>query len=110
MSEGQGAFDLGPASAREILERDWLDLTRILLPDAARPDWPIHNDHCFQRVLLDAACGGVWYDHITARPAYRHAPDAVLGQAVDLGREVLAGTADLSALNTQSLHWRAKHS
>jgi len=49
-----------------------------------------------------------WYEAIVQRPAYRHAPDVVLARAVRLAEEVLAGRADLWALNRQSLSRRAR--
>ena len=94
---------------RADLEDRWLALTRRDLPRVAGArDWPVRFDHCFQRILLDNAVGGVWYDAIPARPAYRHAPDAVLRRAVALGEAALAGAADLAALNRASLDWRGK--
>ncbi|MEM8823192.1 MAG: GCN5-related N-acetyltransferase [Pseudomonadota bacterium] len=93
---------------RGALERRWLDLTNRDLPGAARADWPVHLNHCFQRILLDHATGGVWYDAIPRRPAYAHAPDAVLREAIALGEAVLNGAVDLRALNRQSLAWRGK--
>ena len=94
---------------RETLERRWMALTRDDLPAAAlHRGWPIHLDHCFQRILLDHACGGRWYDYIEGRPAYRCASDAVLSRAVSTGEAVLAGLVDLRVLNTQSLRWRGK--
>jgi hypothetical protein len=100
----------GEAERRAALERRWLDLTRRALPEAAhgRPEWPVRFDHCFQRILLDNAAGGVWYDAIPRRPAYAHAPDALLSEAVRLGEEVLDGRAPLSPLNDRSLAWRGK--
>ena len=68
--------------------------------------WPIRSDHCFQRVFLDVATGGVWYEAIPQRPAYAHAPDLVLAEAVRLAAAVLCGEADLPALNDRSLGWR----
>ena len=95
--------------ARAALEADWLRLTREDLPAlAATRDWPIRADHCFQRVLLDHAVGGRWYDWIERRPAYRHLDDARLAKAVALGRCVATGEADLPSLNRQSLAWRGK--
>lgn len=92
---------------REELEVEWLRLTREVLPALAEArGWPVSADHCFQRILLDAACGGRWYDAIAGRPAYRHAPATVLERAVALGRAAVAGDADLPALNAQSLAWR----
>jgi hypothetical protein len=75
---------------------------------AAERDWPVRADHCFQRILLDHAVGGRWYDHVTARPAYRHLAQDALARAVALGREAVAGDADLADLNRQSLVWRGK--
>jgi hypothetical protein len=98
-----------PITPRATRERHWLALTRETLPAlAGARDWPVRADHCFQRILLDHACGGRWYDHIPKRPAYAHASDAVLDAAIALGERVAAGTADLAALNVQSLRWRGK--
>lgn len=96
-------------SSRAELERRWLQLTRTQLPAAAvERAWPLRFDHCFQRVLLDAACGGCWYDHIGGRPAYRHAPEQVLAQATKIGERLLAGELDLGELNRRSLGWRGR--
>ncbi|MEM9798563.1 MAG: GCN5-related N-acetyltransferase [Pseudomonadota bacterium] len=94
---------------RDALEARWLDLTRREMPAAAGSHgWPVRFDHCFQRILLDNAVGGVWYDVIPKRPAYAHAPDDVLNRAVALGEAALAGQADLRVLNRRSLDWRGK--
>jgi hypothetical protein len=69
--------------------------------------FPIRADHCFQRVFLDIATGGVWYDAIKGRPAYAHAQDAILTEALRLAEAVLAGEVDLDRLNERSLGWRA---
>jgi hypothetical protein len=96
-------------SRRHVLEENWLALTRDTLPAlAAERGWPVCADHCFQRILLDHACGGRWYDRIKGRPAYRAAPDDVLARAAALAQAVLAGRADLHALNRQSLAWRGR--
>ena len=94
---------------RDALERQWLDLTRRLMPQAAKSrSWPICHDHCFQRVLLDNACGSVWYAKIRGRPAYKHAPDPILRTAIRLGVGALEATNDLRDLNHNSLKWRGK--
>lgn len=96
---------------RPALEARWLHLTRELLPAlVAERAWPVNADHCFQRILLDHATGGCWYDRITGRPAYRHLDADRLAAAVALGEDVAAGRADLHALNAQSLRWRGKDS
>ncbi|MEH3041431.1 MAG: GCN5-related N-acetyltransferase [Sphingomonas paucimobilis] len=94
---------------RQALEARWLDLTRRELPSVARArGWPVVADHCFQRILLDNAFDGVWYDHVAGRPAYAHADPAALARAVALGEAALAGDADLVDLDRRSLHWRGK--
>ncbi|WP_348541451.1 hypothetical protein [Sulfitobacter albidus] len=83
-------------------------MTRETLPQAARgARWPVHNDHCFQRIVLDHVSGGVWYDHI-ARPAYKNLTADQARAAVGLAERILSGDVDLHALNHQSLVWRGK--
>ncbi|CAA9488539.1 MAG: hypothetical protein AVDCRST_MAG09-692 [uncultured Sphingomonas sp.] len=97
------------SAGRAELEGRWLQLTRVALPEVAvQRGWLLRFDHCFQRVLLDAACGCCWYERIEGRPAYRHAPGPVLVKAVELGEALLAGTADLPALNRKSLALRGR--
>jgi uncharacterized cysteine cluster protein YcgN (CxxCxxCC family) len=94
---------------RPTLEAEWLTLTRFTLPALARErGWPVVADHCFQRILLDNAVGGRWYDHVTGRPAYSHVARDALRRAIKLGRDTIAGTADLHDLNRRSLGWRGK--
>lgn len=94
---------------RAALEAEWIRLTRAVLPGlAAARGWPVRADHCFQRILLDDAFGGVWYDHVPRRPAYRHLPDDRLAHAVATARAAAAGQADLRAMNDRSLAWRGK--
>lgn len=98
------------SDARAAREAEWLELTRRTLPGlAALRGWPIRYDHCFQRILLDAACGGRWLDHVEGRPAYKKIDDQRLAAAIGLGQAVVNGSADLHALNRQSLAWRGKH-
>ena len=99
----------GPDEPRAVIEERWLRLTRIVLPSlAGERAWPVSQDHCFQRILLDAACAGRWYDHIAGRPAYRSASDAQLAAAVGLAEQLVADDLDLVTLNQQSLRWRGK--
>lgn len=91
---------------REQCEQRWLQLTRHILPGVAvERQWPISLDHCFMRVFLDNAYGGRWADHIDKRPAFRHAPDAVLARAVRLAEAVLDARENLDALNLRSMQW-----
>lgn len=94
---------------RDELERRWLDLTRGALPGlAGAREWPVRFDHCFQRILLDNACGGRWLDLVDGRPAYRAIDEGRLRAAVALAEAVVDGRADLHALNARSLAWRGK--
>lgn len=74
------------------------------LPAAAQahPEWPIRLDHCFGRVILDAVCGRPWREAVAA-PAWRHLPPERLEAAIRLADAILAGEADLPALNAASL-------
>jgi len=87
----------------------WLELTGRELPAlASARGWPVRADHCFQRILLDNAFGGRWYDHVAGRPAYAHADPAALARAVALGEAAIAGTEDMAELDRRSLEWRGK--
>ena len=93
---------------REELEDRWFELTRDVMPSlAGERGWPVHFDHCFQRILLDNAVGKPWREAIEP-PAYRTASDAVLARAVALGEAAVAGEEDLAALNRRSLRMRGK--
>ncbi len=105
----QRSFDF-PQTTHLARVEQYLHQTRTVMPALAQTSkrhWPVRNDHCFQRIVLDTICGGVWYDHI-ARPAYQHLGESQAMQAVQLCDQIIAGKADLSALNQQSLAWRGK--
>ena len=76
-----------PAQLRtaDLVSR-YLVLTKEIMPHLARrshPHWPVCNDHCFQRIVLDTLCGGVWYDWLP-RPAYKNLTHDQAAKAVDL--------------------------
>ncbi len=105
----QPGFDL-PPPPRLAPVAQYLHLTRTVMPALAQTSkrhWPVRHDHCFQRIVLDTLCGGVWYDHI-GRPAYKHLTAAQAMHAVQLCEQIIADAADLTALNQQSLAWRGK--
>ncbi|GJD49129.1 hypothetical protein OPKNFCMD_1859 [Methylobacterium crusticola] len=90
-------------------QRRWRALVDDRLPAAAarNPGWPVSRNHCFARILLDNACGGPWRESV-APPAWANMPPERLAAALSLGEAVLAGRADLRAMNDRSLLWRRK--
>ena len=98
-----------PADDERLRDR-WRELVGERLPAAAREPgrrWPVRFDHCFARILLDDACDRPWREAVRA-PAWRNAPAEVLERAIATGEAVLAGEADLEALNRRSLTLRGK--
>ncbi len=89
----------------------YIHFTKKVLPILARSggrNWPVSEDHCFQRIILDHVCGGVWYEYID-RPAYKHLTNDQTNRAVKLCVDIADGRIDLHKLNQQSLIWRGKH-
>ena len=96
-------------STADLVSR-YILLTKEVMPHLARTShkhWPVSNDHCFQRIILDAVCGGVWYDYLP-RPAYKNLTHDQAANAVKLCNDIISGDADLIVLNKQSLQWRGK--
>ena len=89
----------------------YLHLTKEVLPTLARNgrrNWPVFEDHCFQRIILDHVCGGVWYEYLD-RPAYKNLTKDQVQRAVKLCEDIADGHKDLQKLNQQSLIWRDRH-
>lgn len=92
--------------ASQTLVDRWFALTGERMPALATGRaWPVHSDHCFQRILLDNAVGAKWSEEIPA-PAYRNVPDEVMERALALGEAAVNGEENLAALNDNSLAWR----
>ncbi|QAU11988.1 hypothetical protein EKH57_04040 [Halorubrum sp. BOL3-1] len=91
------------------LRRRYRALVTTELPRAARVrgDWPVSEDHCFARIVLDDVFDGVWYDHVAGRPAYEHLSASQLRDAVETAERLLdEGNPLVDELNRQSLAWR----
>lgn len=84
-------------------------LTENVLPALARDGgWPIRLDHCFKRICLDYAFGGVWYEHLH-RPAERYLTGAALLRATQCAEDLLLRGPDLlRERNLESLGFRGK--
>ena len=95
---------------KDTLIATYMHLTKEVLPSLARndqTDWPVSEDHCFQRIVLDDVCGGVWYEHLD-RPACKHMTNDQARRAVILCQDIAERRANLQELNQQSLFWRGK--
>ena len=95
--------------AQPLIE-EYLGLTQQKLPRLGRTShtsWPVCEDHCFQRIILDSTCGGVWHEYL-ARPAYKNMTKEQLRQAINLGYRIANSEVNLHELNAQSLSWRGK--
>jgi len=92
-----------------LLRDRYLQRVTEALPEAAAEagDWPIHQDHCFARVVLDTLFQRVWYDHIDGTPAYEQLSIEELREATEIADRMLEdGKPTVEALNRQSLEWR----
>ena len=95
---------------KNTLIATYMHLTKEVLPSMARSDrtdWPVSEDHCFQRIVLDHVCGSVWYEHL-GRPAYKNLTNDQAQRAVELCQGIIEGREDLRQINQQSLIWRGK--
>ncbi|MEM6899888.1 MAG: GCN5-related N-acetyltransferase [Pseudomonadota bacterium] len=90
------------------LRAEWRRLVEVDLPKEAKMrGWPVTEDHCFARILLDNAAKRPWRDVIKP-PAWRNASESILMRATSLGAACLKGTEDLHMLNRRSLEMRGK--
>ena len=92
------------------LVKSYIILTKQVIPKMAidtELQWPVQNDHCFQRIILDNICNVFQYDHLN-HPANKHLIKKQALKAVKLCEDIISGNADLYALNRQLLIWRDK--
>ena len=102
--------ELGAPHRYELRDR-YLELTRVELPAEARKrGWPVTEDHCFMRILLDRLFGDCWYHHLDTRlTAYKQLNDKQLRRCIAMAEQLLA--ADVNVLqqwDCQSLTWPGK--
>jgi hypothetical protein len=97
---------------RAALLARYRELVLAELPRRAREHgWPVTEDHCFGRIVLDGAVGGRWYDVLDRRrsPAFEQLDDVQLARAVDLAERMVAeGVPLVLELDARSLTWRGK--
>lgn len=98
----------------ELQER-WRYLYQEYLPalaaakDSAQPQWTVHLDHCFARIVLDNAIGvdSPWTEKIKS-PAIKNMTATQLQTAIDLAEKLATGEANLFELDQKSLQLRGK--
>jgi hypothetical protein len=88
-----------------LRQRYWQATTEELPALAASRIWPVEEGHCFQRIVLDTICKGVWYDKIP-EPAIARMTEAQLRKATYLAEDLVRGMTALEPLNEQSIQWR----
>ena len=102
----------------------WTTLYTRTLPslalskDLSQPTWPVHLDHCFARIILDAVIGNstsVRLDETptpwTAKlksPAVKNMSTAQLEACIELGEAIAKGKVNLVELDQRSLTVRGK--
>jgi O-6-methylguanine DNA methyltransferase len=72
-----------------------------------QPNWPVHVDHCFARIILDITVGinAPWMPKLKS-PAYKNMSRSQLEASIKLGHQILDGDADLVELDNKSLSLR----
>lgn len=113
-----------PAMTSNDLASRWTTLYTRTLPALARskansqPTWPVHLDHCFARIILDAVIGNstrTCPDEIctpwTAKlksPAVKSMSATQLEACIELGEAIAEGGVNLVELDQRSLTVRGK--
>lgn len=102
----------------------WTNLYTRTLPTLARsksliqPTWPVHLDHCFARIILDAIIGNStsirpnetatpWNAKLKS-PAIKNMSTQQLEACIELGEAIAEGRVDLVELDQRSLTVRGK--
>lgn len=97
-----------------IQSRDrYLELTNHILPQLAHQrQFPVRNNHCFQRIILDNLFGQCWYEVLQRgkEPAYKQLTKSQLETAIALAEAIVAQPNEyIHQLNQNSLRWRGKN-
>lgn len=97
------------------LRATWTTLYKHTLPSLAiskspvQERWPVHIDHCFARIILDAVVGqdAPWTTKLKA-PAWKNMSVEQLRTAIDIGQNIARGNVNLTELDDRSLVLRGK--
>ena len=99
------------------LQLSWREWYESKLPalskakDKAQKKWPVVNDHCFARIILDSVVDNErpWHE-VVKRPAWKNLSEKQLKDAIKLAEKIASGDADLVELDESSLFKRGKKS
>ena len=86
--------------------------------DLSQPNWPVHLDHCFARIILDTVIGNStsvrldepptpWTAKLKS-PAVKNMSTAQLEACIELGEAIASGKVNLVELDQRSLTVRGK--
>lgn len=104
-------YQTDPAQMDRLRAR-YLELTEDVLPRLARREgWPITEDHCYQRVILDTIAGQEWYhtiaDPTADAPAFMQLDAEQLQAAINVAHQMIEhGRPVVERLNDRSLSFR----
>ncbi len=90
------------------LREQYRELTAETLPAEADETWPVTEDHCFQRIVLDTLFGDEWYDHVAGRPAVESLTADQLREAIEIAESMRDSPERVVKLNRASLRYRGK--
>ncbi|WP_242050577.1 hypothetical protein [Oculatella sp. FACHB-28] len=94
------------------LRSQYLELANHVLPNLATSrHFPVRENHCFQRIILDNLFGRCWYEVLERKrePAYKQLSEAQLEEAIALANCIISQPDSyLRSLNQNSLNWRQK--
>lgn len=87
----------------------YLEATNTTLPLLAKQNnWPVTENHCIQRLVLDYVCLDDWRKHIRS-PAYKNLTSSQLERALFIIDKLLTGNKSyVDLLQYASLKWRGK--
>lgn len=107
---GLGVTEDVEHSNREMVVKHINEICDEELPDMAKQGgWPVRFDHCFRRLVYDAACEDEWYDHVDGDSFIDDATKGQLTRALDHAARLLYDGADYAwQLQEQSMLWRGE--
>lgn len=93
-------------SLKNELRDEYMKFINHCLPEAAKKNnWPISENHCFGRVILDFMYQDAWYKHLSS-PGYKHLSEYQLIVACERMQQWLNNPQLLIKDNQKSLIYR----